>query len=210
MHNGQHRRDLAISPGRALSTPQTQPRERADAARNRAQILAAAEHLFSTQDPAGITMDQLAKAAGVGRATLYRRFPDPAAVAVALLDEHEYRLQDQLLSGPPPLGPGAPPGDRLAAFYLAAIDLLEQHLPLALGAETGPARFTSGAYGFWRVHVRALLVEGGVPDPDAHIDLLLAPLAPELYDFQRNRMGLSSLRIAACVADLARRIMRQP
>ncbi|MEV4614423.1 helix-turn-helix domain-containing protein [Kitasatospora sp. NPDC049258] len=190
------------------SPAQAKPRERADAARNRAQILAAAEELFATRDPATITMDQLAKAAGVGRATLYRRFPDPAAVAVALLDEHEYRLQEQLLSGPPPLGPGAPPGERLAAFYVAAIDLLERHLPLALGAETGPARFTSGAYGFWRVHVRTLLVDADVPDPDAHIDLLLAPLAPELYDFQRNRMGLSSERIIACVAGMARRFMR--
>ncbi|MEU9132975.1 helix-turn-helix domain-containing protein [Kitasatospora sp. NPDC048540] len=199
-----------MTTGLPVPTPpaQAKPRERADAARNRAQILAAAEELFATRDPATITMDQLAKAAGVGRATLYRRFPDPAAVAVALLDEHEYRLQEQLLSGPPPLGPGAPPGERLAAFYVAAIDLLERHLPLALGAETGAARFTSGAYGFWRIHIRTLLVDADVPDPDAHIDLLLAPLAPELYDFQRNRMGLSSERIIACVAGMARRFMR--
>jgi AcrR family transcriptional regulator len=39
-------------------------------------------------------MDQIARAAGVGRATLYRRYPDPVAFAVALLDKHERELQD--------------------------------------------------------------------------------------------------------------------
>lgn len=68
------------------------PRRRADAERNRAQILAAAEQLFAEQDPRSVTMDRIAKAAGVGRATLYRSFPDPSSVAVALLDEHERRL----------------------------------------------------------------------------------------------------------------------
>src|SRR3712207_4625110 len=107
-------------------------------------------------------MGDIARAAGVGRATLYRRFPDPGSVAVALLDEHERQLQQELVSGAPPLGPGASPADRLAAFYPAMIRLLEQHLHLALGAERGNARLETGAYGFWRVHVRSLLVAAQV------------------------------------------------
>nr|WP_255559554.1 TetR/AcrR family transcriptional regulator [Mumia sp. zg.B17] len=54
-------------------------------------------------------MNDIARAAGVGRGTLYRRYPDRASIATALLDEHERRLQEALLSGPPPLGPGARP-----------------------------------------------------------------------------------------------------
>ncbi|MEI7030255.1 helix-turn-helix domain-containing protein [Streptomyces pratensis] len=183
------------------------PRRRADAVRNRAQILAAAEQLFGEQDPRTVTMDRIAKAAGVGRATLYRSFPDPSSVAVALLDEHERRLQGRLIYGPPPLGPGAPAAERLAAFYLAMLDLLEHHLPLALGAEVGPDRYATGAYGFWRVHVRTLLIDARSPDPDAAIDVVLSPLAPELYRFQRHELGLSQDRIAASLTGLARRLL---
>src|SRR5215218_247382 len=103
-------------------------------------------------------MDDIARTAGVGRATLYRRYPDVGSVAEALLDEHERALQEQLLRGDPPLGPGAPPADRLAAFYRAMVALLDEHLPLVLGADAGAARFEVGSYGFWRAHVRALLV----------------------------------------------------
>jgi len=173
--------------------------ERADAARNRQRVLEAARRLFAERDPATVTMGDIAEAAGVGRATVYRRFPTTAAVAVALLDEHERTLQEAMVGGPPPLGPGAPPADRLAAFYEAMVTLLEEHLPLALGAETGASRFATGAYGSWRLHVRGLLAAAGVPDPDAEVDLVLAPLAPEVFRHQRHDLGLSAERIATAL-----------
>ncbi|MFI1173912.1 helix-turn-helix domain-containing protein [Streptomyces melanogenes] len=188
------------------------PPERADAARNRARILAAAERLFAERDPASVTMEDIAKAAGVGRGTLYRRYPDRAAIARALLDEHERALQEKLLRGAPPLGPGEPggrnpsPGERLAAFYAEMAALLEAHLPLALGAETGAARYSTGAYGFWRAHVAQLVREAGLDDPQTLADQLLAPLAPELFRHQRE-LGLSGERIAAGLGELARRTL---
>ena len=188
-----------------VTTGPPPPRERADAARNRAKVLAAAEKLFAGKDARQVTMDEIARAAGVGRATLYRRYPDPSSVAAALLDEHERQLQQQLLTGPPPLGPGAPPAERLAAFYAAMTALLERHLHLVLGAETGDARFTTGAYGFWRTHVRTLLADA--PDPDALLETLLAPLAPEVYQEQRRR-GLTQQQITASLAWLSERLLR--
>ena len=114
-------------------------------------------------------MEQVAAAAGVGKATLYRRYPDVASIAVALLDEHERALQERLLRGPPPLGPGAPPAERLAAFYAAMVELLERHGHLALAAETGPRRFATGAYRAWALHVGALLEAAGRdPGPGRH------------------------------------------
>lgn len=187
--------------------PVRQGRERADAARNRSRILAAADRLLADRGPAAITMEDVARAAGVGRATVYRRFPDPAAIAVALLDQHERALQEQMLRGAPPLGPGAPPGDRLAAFYTAYADLRERHLHLALGAEVGRSRFAIGAYGFWRAHVRALVAEAGVPDPDALTDQLLASLSPDLYAYQREQLGLSQRRITAALTYLATTVL---
>ncbi|WP_242884534.1 TetR/AcrR family transcriptional regulator [Actinomadura litoris] len=182
------------------------PRERADAARNRTKVLDAAAALFAAGDPRAVTMDDIAKAAGVGRGTLYRRYPDTTSIALALLDEHERRLQGELLRGAPPLGPGAPPRDRLAAFYAAMVDLLEAHISLVLGAEAGGARLTTGAYGFWRAHVRMLLAEGGVPGPDVLADALLAPLASEIYSHQRGQ-GRTPAEITAALTTLARALL---
>src|SRR4051812_6991170 len=80
-------------------------RERADAARNRIRVLAAAETLFAERGVDAVTMDDVAAAAGVGKGTLYRRFGDKGGLAMALLDEREAELQQRILSGPPPLGP---------------------------------------------------------------------------------------------------------
>ena len=186
------------------------PAERADAARNRARVLAAAAELFRTRaDPRAVTMDDVARAAGVGRATLYRRYPDVASIAEALLGEHERELQEQLLRGAPPLGPGAPPAERLVAFYAAMVEFLDRHLPLVLGADAGAARFAVGAYGFWRAHVRSLLVEADVPGADALVDALLAPLAAEVFRFQRES-GIAPAQIADALAHLARRALSEP
>ncbi len=177
--------------------------ERADAARNRERVLAAAATVFAGRESRSVTMGEIAAAAGVGRATLYRRYPDIAAVATALLDQHERDLQEQLMRGAPPLGPGAPPVERMAAFYAAMVDLLDKHVHLVLGSETGRLRFETGAYGFWRAHVRSLLVAATTPDPDALVEPLLAPLAPDVFLYQRRDRRLSTRRIVASLTRLA-------
>jgi AcrR family transcriptional regulator len=179
------------------------PSERADAARNRARVLEAAARLFSEHDGRDLTMEQIAQAARVGKATLYRRYPDVPSIAVALLDEHERELQELLLRGDPPLGPGAPPEERLAAFYRAMIELLERHGHLALAAETGDRRYRTGAYGAWATHMRALLAEAGLEQHGTLVDALLAPLAPDVYLHQRES-GLTAEQISDDLAVLAR------
>jgi AcrR family transcriptional regulator len=189
---------------------QAAPRERADAVRNRARVLAAAERVFREREPSSVTMEDIARTAGVGRATLYRRYPDVRSIAIALLDQHEYDLQEQLLRGDPPLGPGAPPVDRLEAFYRAMVDLLERFGHLLRSAESGSARFATGAYAFWAAHVRVLLAEAGVPAPDQLADVVLAPLSAELYHQQRHERQLSPEAIGDRLAWLARRIAASP
>ena len=65
----------------STATPQQAgaPRLRADAARNRAQILAAARAAFRELGTAA-PLDEIARRAGVNIATLYRRFPDREAL----------------------------------------------------------------------------------------------------------------------------------
>jgi AcrR family transcriptional regulator len=184
----------------------TPPRERADAARNRARVLRAADRLFAERRGREVPMEQIAAAAGVGKGTLYRRYPDVASIAQALLDEHERGLQDRLLRGPPPLGPGAPPGERLAAFYRAMVELLERHGHLALAGETGGRRYGTGAYAAWALHVGTLLADAGLDGRPALVHALLAPLAPDVFAHQRSS-GLTVRRIADDLALLASRIM---
>lgn len=182
--------------------------ERSDAQRNRAKVLAAAERLFQERGASNVTMEDVARLAGVGKGTLYRRYPHRAALAVALLDEHERRLQERIISGPPPLGPGAPAAQRLAAFYAGMVDLLDQHLDLALAAETGAARLRTGAYAFWRLHVQVLLRDAGIADPgDVLADVLLAPLASELHQHFADQGVTTEQRVAA-LDRLARRVLR--
>ena len=117
-----------------LAGPPAGLRERADAARNRIRILAAAAELVDARGIERVSMEDVARAACVGNGTLYRRFGDRAGLALALLDEHTRTFQDALLSGPPPLGPGAPAATRLLAFGEGYLDLLERHGDLLLAA----------------------------------------------------------------------------
>ncbi|MFI5666437.1 TetR/AcrR family transcriptional regulator [Streptomyces sp. NPDC051704] len=177
------------------------PKERADAARNRAAVLEAAARLFAEQGVEAVSMDQVAAAAGVGKGTLFRRFGDKSGLAAALLDARERVLQEAILHGPPPLGPGAPADERLDAFLNAYLDYLLEHLALVRMSETATpgARYRIGAYRFWHRHVAILLATA--PDPDQTAHALLAALAadhvaallPELGE-QRIRSGL--LRLA--------------
>ena len=175
-----------------LRTPP--PKERADAARNRAAVLQAAAGLFAEHGVAAVSMDQLAAAAGVGKGTIFRRFGDKAGLAVALLDARERELQEAILHGPPPLGPGAGPEARLTAFAGAYLDYLLQHLELVRMSETAApgARYRIGAYRFWHRHVSILL--NGSPDPDYAAHAGLAALAAEQVSAVLPELGEARLR----------------
>lgn len=57
---------------------------RSDAARNRERILAAAEEVFA-EEGAGAGIAEVARRAGVGHATVFRRFPTKEALLLALM-----------------------------------------------------------------------------------------------------------------------------
>ncbi len=190
----------------SLRTLLDEPRkERADAARNRLKVLAAAARLFREKGVDGVSMDAVAAEAGVGKGTLFRRFGDKSGLAAALLDERERELQEAILSGPAPLGPGAPAAERLAAFVEAYLDYLLGHLDLVRMSETASpgARYRIGAYRFWRLHMAVLLAEarpGCDADPLAHA--LLAPLAAEHMTALVGEYGQARARQAVRVLTL--------
>ncbi len=99
------------------------PKERADAARNRQTILAAAASLFETaDDPLAVTMDDVAAAAGVGKGTLFRRFGDRTSLLRAVFDTRIAGLMTVIVDGPPPLGPATPSRERLLALLDAMVE----------------------------------------------------------------------------------------
>ena len=102
--------------------------ERVDAARNRQGILDAADRLFSeTSAPEKISMEDVARAAGLGKGTLFRRFGDRATLIRSVYARRVEPLRRQIESGPPPLGPAAPRQDRVVAI-----------LPPSLAQHCGP------------------------------------------------------------------------
>jgi AcrR family transcriptional regulator len=166
-----------------------QPRERADAARNRLRILEAAATLVGERGIDKVSMEDVACAAGVGTGTLYRRFGDRAGLALALLDEDTRDFQNGLIAGEPPLGPGAPATERLHAFGTGYLHLLERHADLLMAA--GASEFDGrGPYQLYATHVAILLREAAPQlNPETAARSLMATLAPGEFLFVRLRLG---------------------
>jgi AcrR family transcriptional regulator len=198
-----------MSDRRLLPLVGDQPRERSDAARNRAALLRAAQEIADTCGYDAVTMDAVAARAGVGKGTVFRRFESREGLMGALLNASESEWQAAVMSGPPPLGPGAPPMDRLLAFGRSRLDIVLQHADLIRNAGFGGANRSYAAYSFAATHVRYLLGELGVRGDIALLAVaLMAPLEHPILDQQVRIEHIDVDRIYAGWVDLARRITR--
>ncbi|MEV6833262.1 helix-turn-helix domain-containing protein [Streptomyces sp. NPDC051133] len=185
-----------------------EPCLRADAARNRARLLDAAARLIAERGVAGVTMEAVAAAAQVGKGTVFRRFGDRTGLLMALLDHSDRQLQADFLGGPPPLGPGAPPLERLRAFGVAVLYRSAEKLDLQLAALNEPTRrFSHPAFVALRTHV-VMLLRQIVPDADCELlaQTLLASLHPALIHHQTRECGMPLVRLEAGWIDLVARV----
>lgn len=187
--------------------------ERADAARNRRVLLATARDMLAEQGADKITMDGLAERAGLGKGTVFRRFGTRAGIFQAILDDDERDFQERVLSGPPPLGPGAPPLDRLIAYGRARIDFLAEHRDIARAALDGSQPVPAGAQTpMSRAHIRYLLREMrlGAAEPDVLALQLTAALDGPLLLYLSDAIDSAILceRLGGGWEDLVRRICR--
>lgn len=166
------------------------PHERGDAARNRTLLLDAARRLIAERGADAVTTDDIAAAAGVGKGTLFRRFGSRAGLMIVLLDEDEKAHQEAFLFGPPPLGPGAPPLDRLLAYGRDRLAFVHKHRALLSDANRDPlTRFNAPATLHHR-HVRILLESAGTTgDLDAQATALLALLDADYVHHQLSERG---------------------
>lgn len=187
--------------------------ERSDAARNRRSILAAARSLFGDKGVTRVTMEEVARTAGVGKGTLYRRFPNKGLLCEALLDEPTRRLQAEVLVSLSDPNRGAL--EKLRNFLGRLVLFTEENLDLLYGGHDTlqgterVARYGHPSYGWMRWTVLGLLREAArngelseEKDIEYLADAMLAPLNVDLYYHQRRVMSLSPERISAGLSSM--------
>jgi AcrR family transcriptional regulator len=190
--------------------------ERADAARNRLHLLAVAREMLAEDGADKLTMDGLAERAGLGKGTVFRRFGSRAGIFRALLDDEELAFQQRVLSGPPPLGPGAPPLERLLAYGGDRATFLIRNSALARASLDGHDRLPVGVQTpLSQVHIRMLVgqMDLGLADLDLlSLQLTAALDAPLLLYLAADDLAGSHREIGERIArswqDLVRRVCR--
>jgi AcrR family transcriptional regulator len=180
-------------------------RERADAAANRRRILDAARRLLREQGAEGLTMQAVATEAGVGKGTVFHRFGDRDGLTAALIDDYMRVFQDEFLHGDPPLGPGAPPRERLEAFFSELVDRQVAHLELALAAERTAPEQMSPAYATLIIHISSLIRQID-PDLDAPIlaPYLLSAVGPPVLNLLHTHSGVTVAQLQRAAVQLVR------
>lgn len=183
---------------------------RADAARNRARLLEAAERLVAERGAEHVTMHAVAQTAGVGKGTLFRRFGDRDGLLLTLLDAAEADFREAYTAGHPPLGLGAPAVERLAAFGCALIARIadETDLGAALARQVPSGRRHASNVGrAFHDHIESLLREAGVVgDHDMLAHALLTFTNFEPVDYLRDEFHISTARLQATWVDLVRKV----
>lgn len=197
---------------------ETKP-ERRDAAENRQLILCTASKLFAEQGVQQVCMSDIAKAAGVGKGTLYRRFANKADLCLALLDSELKQFQNDVLeSFRQQVEKGQSIKQRLNWFIDQAVRFTHSHLGLMVEiSEIGTDKAVQDVNvpHFWmemtvRSHLEKMAEQGEFP---ADIDLnyftsaLLAPLDARImkghlqnqaYSVSQISSGLQSLINSIC------------
>ncbi|MCG7593810.1 TetR/AcrR family transcriptional regulator [Mycobacterium sp. C3-094] len=190
-----------------LSVSDSGPPERGDAARNRALLLDAARRLVAQHGAEAVTTDDIAAAAGVGKGTLFRRFGSRAGLMIVLLDEDEKAQQQAILFGPPPLGPGAAPLDRLIAYGRERLCFVNSHHALLSDVGRDPQMRFNAPMMLHHRHVRVLLEEAGTTgDLDAQATALLALLDADYVRHETTDRGRTLDQLGDSWETLARKI----
>jgi AcrR family transcriptional regulator len=170
-------------------------------------ILRTARRLFDERGVTCVTMEEVARASGVGKGTLYRRFPHKGFLCQALLDEPTINLQEQTLKVL--REPGTSAIEKLHAFLDQLVDFTAENLDLLYGGNEPLCgadrleRFSHPAYDWRRSTILGLLrAAAGEGDVDSGLDLeylaaaLLAPLDVDLFYYQYRVQGIPVRRIS--------------
>ncbi|QES53018.1 TetR family transcriptional regulator [Streptomyces venezuelae] len=183
-------------------TVERKPRK--DAVRNRAAVFAAADTLFAhCGSPEEVTMADIAAAAGVGKATLFRAFGDRDGLIRALYGARLEPIREAVGQGPQPLGPSTPAPLRVPALLdaLLCFKLDNRHLALALEGSGADSPYRTEHYEQWHTLLRDLLrLVPGSADPEFSAHALLAATRADLVAYLAGEKGLPREELRAQLA----------
>jgi AcrR family transcriptional regulator len=170
----------------------------------------AARALIEERGVDGLTMASLAQRAGLGKGTVFRRFGSRAGLMMTLLSDAEAEFQGRFMFGPPPLGPSAPPLERLVAFGVERITWVLEYGELARAAGVSAYnRFDVPAAVLGHRHLEMLLHEAGVrADLWLMAASLSATLEPERLLHAVQVQGIATERLAASWRELVSRVVQ--
>lgn len=186
---------------------------RGDAAQNRELLLETAVNLFNQHGTQNVTMADIAKAAGVGKGTLYRKFANKAELCYALMDTQLQTFQNGMIGRMRQLAEqGKSPMEMLDQFMDGVVHFTADNLPLLCQVRNGQVKTSSDSFSrphYWMNQtVQGLLsqaVENGEISADLDTqytaDALIAPLDAHILQvhlesgFTRDRIsnGLRAL-----------------
>jgi AcrR family transcriptional regulator len=133
----------------AGSAPVPRRARRADAARNAELLLRAAAELFA-QDGPDAALDEVARRAGLGNATLYRHFPTRGDLLVAVYADEVA----ELCRGAGALAERHAPGDALFAWLDDFVVHVATKRALAHAVTEGPDERRSDLFEHWHASMR--------------------------------------------------------
>ena len=183
--------------------------ERRDAAENRQRILETTRQLFAEQGAENVTMHQIAKAAGIGQGTLYRRYANKGDLCFALLRASFAELRDEFEQSLAK----AESKSRLAQLddlLKQLVDFIENQIPL-IGVIVGVVESGNGIKHKspyhnplyeWAHQTVARLLQEAIDQSEIlpldtiyTADALLAALNADMYRFQRIDRGFTPEQI---------------
>ncbi|WP_329014140.1 TetR/AcrR family transcriptional regulator [Streptomyces sp. NBC_00690] len=189
-------------------------KRRADAARNREAVLAAADALFARcESPRAVTMADIAAAAGVGKATLFRGFGDRTGLIHALYEMRLAPIRLAAEGGEPPLAPGTSPIRRVSALLDAVLcfKLDNRHLALALEGTGGDSPYEVGHYAEWHSTLQSALEQiPGLTDAGFTAHALLAATRADLVEHLVGQQRMTREQMRVHLADFTTRVLASP
>ncbi len=203
-------RNASLSPSKPTPLRGRLRHERRDAMEHRQRILQVAQNLFAKYGVHAVSMHQIAKAAGVGQGTLYRRYAHKGDLCMDMLQERHERLHDDIATLLITKA-DASALQRLDGVLSLSIAFLEEQ-----GALLSPIAFTEMReamcheeaeaqhipFYLWLHSTFARLLTEAIErkelaslDASFTADAILVTLNPMFYHTQRQERGLSSEHI---------------